>query len=439
MLLSDVPRATRWDAATSRCASTSPARSPARAASCAGSRSGSAFASASGRPTASTRSRRCSASARAARRRVRAGEQRRRTSRTFAADSSCSTSSLRHDRIERSRRSSATCCRPTGRTTRCHRRVPAPPAATRRPRRRCATSTPAAVIEEVKDSGLRGRGGAGFSTGMKWSFMPKAGGPKPSYIAVQRATRASPARSRTARSSSATRTSSSRGSSSPGTRSRARAAYVYMRGEYVTRVPHPDAAIGEARAARLPRRQRRSAPAATSTCTCMRGAGAYICGEETGMIESLEGKKGQPRKRPPFPAVYGLWGCPTTVNNVETISHVPAIITAGRRRGSSRSAPRRAPATPSSASAATSAGPGVYELPLGTPLREIVYEHAGGVRDGRAAEGDHPRRRVDAGPRPPTRSTCAWTTIRCSKPGRCSAPAASSCSTTPRARCAPPS
>ena len=114
----------------------------------------------------------------------------------------------------------------------------------------------------------------------------------------------------------------------------------------------------------------------------MRGAGAYICGEETGMIESAEGKKGQPRKRPPFPAVYGLWGCPTTVNNVETIAQVPAII-------------RRGAAWFKTIGTATSTGntlygisghvnrPGVYELPLGTPLREIIEVHAGGVRNGK--------------------------------------------------------
>ena len=110
-----------------------------------------------------------------------------------------------------------------------------------------------------------------------------------------------------------------------------------------------------------------------------RGAGAYICGEETGLLESLEGKKGQPRKKPPFPAQYGAFGMPTTVNNVETFSHVPHIV-ARRASGSAASAPRRARARRIFGVSGHVERPGLYELPLGTPLDEIVFEHAGGVR-----------------------------------------------------------
>jgi len=241
--------------------------------------------------------------------------------------------------------------------------------------------TPAAVIEEVKASALRGRGGAGFSTGQKWSFMPKPGGPKPSYIACN-ADESEPGTFKDRQILERNPHLLLEGLIIAGHAIGARAAYVYIRGEYVTAYRVLAAAVDEARAADL------LGPGHFESgrefdVHLMRGAGAYICGEETGMIESAEGKKGQPRKRPPFPAVYGLWGCPTTVNNVETIAHVPAIVGRGA-------------AWFKTIGTATSTGntlygvsghvnrPGVYELPLGTSLREIIYEHAGGVRNGRA-------------------------------------------------------
>lgn len=238
---------------------------------------------------------------------------------------------------------------------------------------------PEAVIEEVKASGLRGRGGAGFSTGQKWSFMPKPGGPKPTFIACN-GDESEPGTFKDRQIIERNPHLLVEGLIITGHAIGARAAYVYLRGEYVTGFRTLVRAVEEARAAGL-LGPRHCGVEREFDVHVMRGAGAYICGEETGMIESAEGKKGQPRKRPPFPAVYGLWGCPTTVNNVETISQVPAII-------------RKGAAWFKGIGTQTSTGntlygisghvnrPGVYELPLGTPLREIIEVHAGGVRNG---------------------------------------------------------
>ncbi len=238
---------------------------------------------------------------------------------------------------------------------------------------------PEAVIEEVKASGLRGRGGAGFSAGQKWSFMPKPGGPKPSYIACN-GDESEPGTFKDRQILERNPHLLIEGLIITGHAIGARAAYVYLRGEYVT--PHRilGEAVAEARSAGL------LGPKHMGTdrdfeIHLMRGAGAYICGEETGMIESAEGKKGQPRKRPPFPAVFGLWGCPTTVNNVETLSHVPAIVRKGAEWFKSIGTPSSTGNTLYGVSGHVNR-PGVYELPLGTTLREIIYEHAGGVRNG---------------------------------------------------------
>lgn len=239
---------------------------------------------------------------------------------------------------------------------------------------------PEAVIEEVKAAGLRGRGGAGFGTGQKWSFMPKPGGPKPTFIACN-GDESEPGTFKDRQIIERNPHLLVEGLVITGHAIGARAAYVYLRGEYVTGFRTLVGAVEEARAAGL-LGPRHFGVDREFDVHVMRGAGAYICGEETGMIESAEGKKGQPRKRPPFPAVYGLWGCPTTVNNVETISQIPAII-------------RRGAAWFKGIGTQTSTGntlygisghvnrPGVYELPLGTPLREIIEVHAGGVRGGR--------------------------------------------------------
>jgi NADH-quinone oxidoreductase subunit F len=240
--------------------------------------------------------------------------------------------------------------------------------------------TSEALIEEVKASGLRGRGGAGFSTGQKWSFMPKPGGPKPTFIACN-GDESEPGTFKDRQIIERNPHLLVEGLIITGHAIGARAAYVYLRGEYVTGFRTLVRAVDDARAAGF-LGPRHFGVEREFDVHVMRGAGAYICGEETGMIESAEGKKGQPRKRPPFPAVYGLWGCPTTVNNVETISQVPAIV----RRGSAWFKTMGTPTSTGNTLYGISGHvnrPGVYELPLGTPLREIIEVHAGGVRNGK--------------------------------------------------------
>jgi NADH-quinone oxidoreductase subunit F len=163
---------------------------------------------------------------------------------------------------------------------------------------------------------------------------------------------------------------------------RAKAVYIYIRGEFVHGTRVLERAVAEAYEANYA-----GANVLGSGWSCdlivHRGAGAYICGEETAMMSSLEGDRGYPRLKPPFPAASGVWGCPTTINNVETVSHVPAII----KRGAAWFKTIGTPASTGNTLFGVSGHvnrPGVYELPLGTPLREIIEVHAGGVRAGRA-------------------------------------------------------
>src|SRR6188472_224823 len=182
-----------------------------------------------------------------------------------------------------------------------------------------------AIIEEVKASGLRGRGGAGFPTGMKWSFMPKEPKPERPNFLVINADESEPGSCKDREIIRHDPHKLVEGALIAGFAMRARAAYIYIRGEYIREAETLFAAVQEAYDAGF-----------LGKNACMsgydfdvfvhRGAGAYICGEETAMIESLEGKKGQPRLKPPFPAGAGLYGCPTTVNNVESIAVVPTIL-----------------------------------------------------------------------------------------------------------------
>jgi NADH-quinone oxidoreductase subunit F len=241
--------------------------------------------------------------------------------------------------------------------------------------------TPESVVDVVKESGLRGRGGAGFTTGQKWSFMPKPGGPKPSYLACN-ADESEPGTFKDRQIMERNPHLFLEGLIIGGYAIHARAAYVYIRGEYITAFRVLSDAIRDARAAGFLGKGLFGSDREFDI-HLMRGAGAYICGEETGMIESAEGRKGQPRKRPPFPAVSGLWNSPTTVNNVETVSHVPAIITRGAAWFKTIGTPASTGNTLFGISGHVNR-PGVYELPLGTLLREIIEVHAGGVRGGRA-------------------------------------------------------
>ncbi len=243
--------------------------------------------------------------------------------------------------------------------------------------------TPEAVIELVKSSGLQGRGGAGFLAGLKWSFMPK-GSDKPKYL-VCNADESEPG-------SFKDRILLERGPHQmlegiliAAWATGAEKTFVYVRGEYAFPADVLERAVGEARAKGY-LGPKVMGTAFSHEIVVARGAGAYICGEETGLLESLEGKKGQPRKKPPFPAQYGAFGQPTTVNNVETFSHVPHIVKNGAEwfRGFGT---EKSPGTTIFGVSGQVRKPGLYELPLGTPLEEIVMRHAGGPLPGRAVKG----------------------------------------------------
>jgi NADH-quinone oxidoreductase subunit F len=249
--------------------------------------------------------------------------------------------------------------------------------------RKALKMAPAEVIETVKDAGLQGRGGAGFSAGMKWGFMP-AETDKPKYL-VCNADESEPG-------SFKDRILMERGPHQmlegiliAAWATGASKTFVYVRGEYAHPARCVERAIAEAYDKGYLGKKVAGARFAHDV-VLMRGAGAYICGEETGLLESLEGKKGQPRKKPPFPAEYGAFGMPTTVNNVETFSHVPHIIDRGvewfRGFGTDKS-----PGTTIFGVSGHVVRPGLYELPLGTRLDEIVFEHAGGVPEGRVLKG----------------------------------------------------
>jgi NADH-quinone oxidoreductase subunit F len=235
------------------------------------------------------------------------------------------------------------------------------------------------IIEEVKASGLRGRGGAGFSTGMKWSFMPKTSDGRPSYLVVN----ADEGEPGTCKDRDMMRHEPHKlleGCLIGGFAIRAVAAYIYIRGEFVEEADRLEYAIKEAREAGLLGKNA-CGSGYDFEIYVHRGAGAYICGEETALIESLEGKKGQPRLKPPFPAAMGVWGCPTTVNNVESIAVVPTIL----RRGPSWFANLGRPNNTGTKVFCISGhvnNPCNVEEEMGIPLKELIEKHAGGVRGG---------------------------------------------------------
>jgi NADH-quinone oxidoreductase subunit F len=235
------------------------------------------------------------------------------------------------------------------------------------------------LIEEVKNSGLRGRGGAGFPTGMKWSFMPKVIGDRPHYLVVN----ADESEPGTCKDRDILRHDPHKlveGCLIAGAAMGAHAGYIYVRGEYCNEAAVLQAAIDEAYAAGL-----LGADAAGSgwdfDLYVHRGAGAYICGEETALIESLEGKKGMPRLKPPFPAAVGLYGCPSTVNNVETIAVVPTILRRGAPWFAGFGRPRNA-GTKIFCIQGHVNRPCNVEAEMSIPLRELIERYAGGVRGG---------------------------------------------------------
>ena len=241
--------------------------------------------------------------------------------------------------------------------------------------------TPAQVIQILKDSGLRGRGGAGFSTGLKWSFMPDpAKDPGPRYLAVN-ADESEPGTCKDRVLMEKDPHGLIEGILIACYAMRVQTAYVYVRGEY--RLPHDRVrdAVAEARKAGLVGKK---ILGTDFSCEIWmhKGAGAYICGEETGLMESLEGKRGHPRPKPPFPAGFGLWGQPTTVNNVETLANVPFVIARGAEWFKSLGTPK-SPGNILIGISGHVERPGVYELPLGISARTVLEEFAGGVWKGR--------------------------------------------------------
>jgi NADH-quinone oxidoreductase subunit F len=238
---------------------------------------------------------------------------------------------------------------------------------------------PDEVIDEVKKSGLRGRGGACFPTGLKWSFMPK-GNDKPKYLAVNG------------------------DESEPGTFKDRQifefnphlmiegiiigcyamgitAAYIYIRGEYRKWITMVDAALTDAYAKGYIGENILGSGFSTQIYTHA-GAGAYICGEESALMNSVEGERGYPRVKPPFPAQKGLWGMPTTINNVETMSNIPLIINKGSEWYSKIGAAKH-PGPILVGISGHVGKPGVYEVPTGVPLLTLINEYAGGVPNGK--------------------------------------------------------
>lgn len=239
--------------------------------------------------------------------------------------------------------------------------------------------TPEQLINEVKNSNLRGRGGAAFPTGTKWSFIPKEP-KKPVYICCNA------------------------DESEPGTFANryqlendphgiiegiliccravgSHTCFVYLRGEFTQQKRILDAAIAEARAAGLVGKNIMGSGFEVEIWT-HRGAGAYICGEETGLLESLEGKRAYPRNRPPFPAIQGAFASPTVVNNVETLSNIPHIINRGADWYKSIG-PEKSPGPKLFCLSGHVNLPGLYELPMGFPLKDLIYGCGGGILGGK--------------------------------------------------------
>ncbi|AUM75471.1 NADH-quinone oxidoreductase subunit NuoF [Paracoccus jeotgali] len=235
------------------------------------------------------------------------------------------------------------------------------------------------IIEQVKASGLRGRGGAGFPTGLKWSFMPKESDGRPSYLVIN-ADESEPATCKDREIMRHDPHTLIEGALIAGFAMNAHTCYIYLRGEYVRERESLQAAIDACYDAGLLGRN-----AAKSgwdfDLFLSHGAGAYICGEETALLESLEGKKGMPRMKPPFPAGAGLYGCPTTVNNVESIAVVPEILRRGAEWFASFGRPNNA-GTKLFGLTGHINNPCVVEEGMSITMRELIEHHGGGVRGG---------------------------------------------------------
>ncbi|MET0457509.1 MAG: NADH-quinone oxidoreductase subunit NuoF [Mycobacterium sp.] len=241
--------------------------------------------------------------------------------------------------------------------------------------------SPDEVIGFVKDSGLRGRGGAGFPTGQKWSFIPQGtegAAAKPHYLVIN-ADESEPGTCKDIPLMMATPHVLVEGAIIAAYAIRARHAFIYVRGEVVPVLRRLQAAVAEAYEAGFLGTDILGS-GFDLDLVVHAGAGAYICGEETALLDSLEGRRGQPRLRPPFPAVAGLYACPTVVNNVESIASVPAVMTGGVDWFKSMGSEKSPGFTLYSLSGHVTT-PGQYEAPLGITLRELL-DYAGGIRAG---------------------------------------------------------
>ncbi len=234
------------------------------------------------------------------------------------------------------------------------------------------------IIDQTKESGLRGRGGAGFPTGLKWSFMPKEVGDRPHYLVVN----ADESEPGTCKDREIMRHDPHlliEGCLVASFAMKANTCYIYIRGEYIFEREQLQRAIDEAYEAKLIGKD--NIHGWDFDLHVHHGAGAYICGEETALLESLEGKKGQPRLKPPFPAGAGLYGCPTTVNNVESIAVVPTIIRRGadwfKRFGRDRNAGTKVFCISGHVN-----HPCNVEEAMSIPLKTLIDTHCGGVRGG---------------------------------------------------------
>ena len=231
--------------------------------------------------------------------------------------------------------------------------------------------TPDALIDELQKATLRGRGGAGFPMGRKASLIDRKS-PKPKYLVVN-ADESEPGAFKDREVMARVPHRLLEGCLIAAHAIESTVVFIYLRGEYLAEYEILSAAVEQAREAGI---------FGDVRIVVHRGAGAYICGEETALLESLEGKRGQPRPRPPFPPIQGLYMAPTQINNVCTIATVPVIIEMGAEEFAQTGVPS-SPGTAIFSVSGNVARPGNYELDLGTPMRELVYQHAGGIADGR--------------------------------------------------------
>jgi NADH-quinone oxidoreductase subunit F len=240
------------------------------------------------------------------------------------------------------------------------------------------TQTSDEIIDQVKKSGLRGRGGAAFLTGLKWSFMPKTTD-KPKYLCVN-GDESEPGSFKDRQVFEFNPHQLIEGTIITCYAIGAKVAYIYIRGEYHKWIKLLQKAIDDAYAKGFIGDKMKETFGTNFSCDIYihKGAGAYICGEESSLMNSIEGKRGYPRVKPPFPAQNGLWGCPTTINNVETIANIPPIIEKGWEWFSKIGHPKH-PGTLLYGISGHVNKPGVYELPSGTLLTDLIYNYAGGV------------------------------------------------------------